>query len=83
MTTTITDTETDYNTLEMFPTTDANEYRIFDFTGVEHTAFTYLLETARENGLSLRHDPESTEKMQGWFVEDQDGKQVFAALITL
>lgn len=71
-------------TLAMFPTTDAGDYLDLTFTGNgrdEHDAFSYLYDFAKANNLSLRHDPESDATMTGWFVENAEGMQLFAAIV--
>ncbi|OZC93477.1 hypothetical protein CH254_02290 [Rhodococcus sp. 06-412-2C] len=72
-------------TLTLHSTADGYEHREFDFsanTPDQYDPFTYLLDFCRNNALSMRHDPESCERVQGWFIERHlDGVQVFAAVI--
>lgn len=71
-------------TLDLYPTTEAGEHHEYTFNGdgtTSHDAASYLLDFAKTNNLSLRHDPESDHTMTGWYVENADGQQLFAAIV--
>lgn len=70
-------------TLELFPTTDLGEHIALDFSANgpdQYCPFTWLLDFAKDHGFSLRHDPESTATVTGYYVEDGD-EQVYAAIL--
>lgn len=81
----MTNTETTATTLTLYPTTDFGDHREFDFsanTEGQYDPFTYLLDFCKGNEFSMRHDADSDETVQGWFIErHSDGVQVFAAII--
>ncbi|WP_072814260.1 hypothetical protein [Rhodococcus zopfii] len=65
--------------LTIYPSTDEVIY--FE-DWIAGGAFDTLLEWAREEGFTLIHDPESDEKVTGYFIWDADGKQIAMATLT-
>lgn len=72
-------TEINFPHLTIYPTTDQIEYQELH---IEDGAFANLLTWARENDLSLHHDPESDENVTGYFIRDTEGNQIAAATLT-
>lgn len=70
------------NTLEHLTIHSTSDQVAHQEMWVAGGAFGALLDWVRSNELSLHHDPDSDDTITGYYVRDDDGRQVAAATLT-